>query len=223
MYLLIFFEGILAFISPCILPMLPIYFIYLAGNAELVDKRRLLINVLGFVLGFTLVFVLLGASATALGAIVQNNKLLIQRISGVIIVIFGLNFCGLIQIPFLNYEKRFSSDVSKLKFFSSIVFGATFSFGWTPCLSTFLGTALLLAANKASLLQGILLLLLFSAGLAIPFLISAIIFERLTPVLKFIKKHLRLVNVVSGAFLILVGLSLAFDVFGYWSALFYVA
>ncbi len=221
MYLLIFLEGILAFISPCIVPMLPIYFMYLAGNTELVDKRRLLINVLGFILGFTLIFVSLGASATALGSVLRENKMLLQQLSGVVMIVFGLNFCGLVKIPFLNYEKRLNSDVSKLKFFSSVVFGATFSFGWTPCLSTFLGSALLLAANKASLTQGVLLLLVFSAGLAIPFLISAVIFEKLTPLLKFIKKHLKLVNRISGGFLIMVGLSLVFDVFGYWSALFY--
>ena len=207
-----FIEGILTFISPCILPMLPIYFIYLAGESEtdgtLVssNKNRLLINSVGFVIGFTLVFIALGATVTSLGHFLTNHRNLLEKISGIVMVVFGLNFIGILKIGFLNKEKRIDFKFKRLRFLTSIVFGMVFGLGWTPCLGAFLGSALALASNSETILQGMLLLLLYSIGLGIPFIISAILFEKVKGAFKQIQKHSRIISIVSGVLLIVAGL-----------------
>lgn len=207
-----FIEGILTFISPCILPMLPIYFIYLAGESKSdrasisSSKNRLLINSIGFVIGFTLVFIALGATVTSLGHFLTNHRNLLEKISGIIIIIFGLNFTGILKIGFLNMEKRIDFKFSKLRFLSSIVFGMVFGLGWTPCLGAFLGSALALASNSQTILQGMLLLLLYSIGLGIPFILSAILFEKLEEAFKQIQKHSRIISIISGVLLIVAGI-----------------
>lgn len=135
-----FLEGLLAFVSPCILPMLPIYLMYLGGaEGETLSRRRLLSNTLGFITGFSLVFVALGgATASALGgALLVAHRVLLQRISGLVVIVFGLNYLGVFQVAFLNRSKTFSVETKNLKFWSSTLFGAAFSFGWTPCLGAF--------------------------------------------------------------------------------------
>ena len=168
---LIFAEGVLAFLSPCILPMIPIYLLYLGGleGGEGKSQSRLLINTLGFVAGFSLVFVALGATASALGSLIASNRVLLQRIGGLIVILFGLNFLGVLKIGFLNRSRTVGANTKNLKFLSSLLFGAAFSLGWTPCLGAFLGTALILASNMDTLYQGMALLLTFSLGLGIPF------------------------------------------------------
>jgi cytochrome c-type biogenesis protein len=219
-YVLTFTEGILTFISPCILPMLPIYFIYLAGvsdNKEISvsDKSRMLINSIGFVTGFTLVFVILGVTVTSLGHFLQNNRLILQRISGLVMVVFGLNFAGILRISFLNSEKRFHMETGNLKSLSSIIFGMVFGFGWTPCLGAFLGSALLMAGNSKTILQGTLLLLVYSVGLGIPFIISAIVFEKAKGAFDWLQKHSRLISIISGVLLVAAGLLVFFDILKY--------
>lgn len=211
-YILTFTEGILTFISPCILPMLPIYFIYLAGASEDKNKldtagrNRMILNSVGFVIGFTLVFVLLGATVTSLGHFLESNRYLLQKISGLIMIVFGLNFMGIFKIGFLNTEKRFHFKPGKLKFLSSIVFGMVFGFGWTPCLGAFLGSALLLAGSSKSMLQGMLLLLVYSIGLGIPFIVSSIVFEKAKGAFGWLQKHGRSISIISGILLIAAGI-----------------
>ena len=212
-YFLTFTEGILTFISPCILPMLPVYFIYLAGSPDEIHvdtakdaNKRLLLNSLGFVAGFTIVFVLLGATITSIGRLLDNNRMLLQKISGVVMMIFGLNFTGVLRIGFLNIEKRLDYKAVNLKFLSSAIFGMVFAFGWTPCLGAFLGSALLLAGNSDTILEGILLLLVYSIGLGIPFIISAVVFEKARGLFNIIRKHNRLISIISGILLIVAGI-----------------
>jgi cytochrome c-type biogenesis protein len=211
----------LAFISPCILPLLPIYITYLAGTSQNTDKKKLIVNTLGFIAGFTIVFVLLGATATSLGKIISSNRLLLQRVGGVIIILFGLNLMDIVKPRFLNQERRFKFKGNSSSFSGSILFGIVFSFGWTPCLGTFLGTALLMASHMNTVFSGILLLLIFSLGLGVPFLITAVIFDKLTNVLTWIKKNYHMINLVSGMILIITGFLMATNLFGYYSSLFY--
>lgn len=206
-----FIEGILTFISPCILPMLPIYFIYLAGESEMdgalisSNKNRLLINSIGFVIGFTLVFITLGATVTSLGHFLSNHRILLEKISGLVMIVFGLNFIGILKIGFLNKEKRIDFKFNRLQFLSSIVFGMVFGLGWTPCLGAFLGSALALASNSKTILQGMLLLFLYSIGLGIPFILSAVLFKKVKGAFKQIQKHSRIISIVSGVLLIVAG------------------
>ncbi len=147
-YILLFLEGIITFISPCILPMLPIYISYFAGDNNLEDgkKNNTLINALGFVIGFTIIFTLLGTLAGTFGSFIRNYYTLLNIIGGTIIVIFGLNYMGLLRIPFLERSFKMDMKIKSLKFISSILFGVVFAIGWTPCVGTFLGSALMIAA-----------------------------------------------------------------------------
>ncbi|QNU68693.1 cytochrome c biogenesis protein CcdA [Ruminiclostridium herbifermentans] len=206
-----FLEGILTFISPCILPMLPIYFVYLAGESQKSEKskpsskNRLLINSIGFVIGFTIVFTVLGATVTSLGQFLANNKSLLEKISGLVMIVFGLNFAGILKINLLNKEKRFDFNFDSLRFLSSIVFGMVFSFGWTPCLGAFLGSALALASNSDTIIQGMLLLFIYSIGLGIPFILTSILFDKVKGAFRHIQKHTRTISIISGILLIIAG------------------
>lgn len=211
-YFMTFVEGILTFISPCILPMLPIYFVYLSGTtsedggAASTRNNKLLFNSIGFVIGFTIIFVVLGATVTSLGRFFSDHRELLQKISGIVMVLFGLNFAGIFKIGFLNSEKRFHFEFEKLGFFSSIIFGMAFGFGWTPCLGAFLGSALALASNSRTMTEGMLLLLLYSIGLGIPFILTSIIFEKAKEAFKLIQKYNRVISIVSGILLITAGI-----------------
>ena len=218
--LLVFTEGFLAFISPCILPLLPVYIVYLAGTKGEENKKTLILNTLCFILGFTIIFVAMGATASGIGYLLASHKLLVQRISGIIIIVFGLHYMGILKIGLLNRDKRFSMNTENLTALSSILFGMAFSLGWTPCIGPLLGAALTLAANKDTIWHGMLLLSVFSAGLGIPFFLSALIMERLKSMFDFVKRHFRAITLISGVLLIVVGAAFLFDVFGYWAALF---
>jgi cytochrome c-type biogenesis protein len=221
-YILTFTEGILTFISPCILPMLPVYFLYLAGTSGSSGstsvasggsggeygpaKSRLIVNALGFSAGFTLVFVSLGAAAAAvLGTLLQSNRALLQMISGTVMILFGLNFTGVLKIPFLNSEKRFRPKADNMRFLGSVLFGIVFGFGWSPCLGTFLGSALILAGNSGTVAEGILMLLIYSAGLALPFVISSVVFENVKGLFAWFRKNSRIISIISGVLLAAVG------------------
>jgi len=234
---LIFLEGLLAFVSPCILPMLPVYFLYLSGEStkeisqdttesgidsskKTPGRRRLVINTTFFILGFTIVFLLLGAASTVIGQALTSHRALLEKSGGVIIILLGIHMTGLIRIPFLNQEHRFSLGKKTVSVLSSLLLGMAFSFGWSPCLGPFLGSALVMAGQSSTLLQGMSLLLVFSLGLAIPFLLASILFEELTFIFVWFKKHMKLVNIVSGSILILLGLMMLIGWFGYYERLF---
>ena len=211
-YLLTFAEGILTFISPCILSMLPVYLLYLAGTpagpgtSAPSGKNRLIVNSLGFVTGFTLVFVSLGAAASMMGTLLQRNRPLLLMISGSFMIIFGLNFMGVLKIDFLNSEKRFAPKVDDLRFWGSVLFGIIFGFGWSPCLGTFLGAALALAGSSETVPEGMLLLLVYSAGLAIPFIVSAAIFENIRTLFAWFSRNGRTIRIISGILLTAAGI-----------------
>ncbi len=218
LYFLPFLEGITAFISPCLLPMLPIYIAYFAGeNAE--SKRSTLINALGFVLGFTVVFVVLGAFAATLGRFLKEYQTAFNIISGAIVILFGLNIMEVIHIPLLNVNRRVGARSGDLGFFSSVIFGIVFSIGWTPCVGAFLGSALLRAAQSGESFTGVIMLLCYSLGLGIPFVVSAVLVDRLKGAFDFIKRHYKVVNIISGGLLVVVGILMATGAMGYFLSL----
>lgn len=216
---LLFFEGVLTFISPCILPMFPVFLMYLSNESQKKGKD-LVINILGFILGFTIVFVTLGATATAIGSILNQNRVLLQRIGGVIIILFGLNMAGFINIRFLNFQRGLSLKKDSGGFLSSMIFGIVFSFGWSPCLGLFLGTALILAADASTVGIGMFYLFVFSMGLGLPFLITGILFSKVEQSFNFVKKHYDLITKISGIFLVIIGILMALDLFGYYARFF---
>lgn len=199
--------------------MLPIYISYFAGQSPKSGKRSTLKNALGFVLGFTAVFVTLGAFAGTLGRLLQQHQQWFNIIGGIIVILFGLNFTGLLKIPFINANHRLKMNAVNLGFGSSVLFGIIFSVGWTPCVGAFLGSALALAAQSGESLKGVFMLLSFSLGLGIPFIASAVLIGKLTTAFNFIKKHYKVINMVSGCLLILVGILMATGLMGYYLSL----
>lgn len=206
-YVLSFLEGIITFISPCLLPMLPVYVLYFAGGeTQEGSGKKTLINALGFILGFTIVFVTLGAFMAVLGGLLKAHQTAVNMITGLIVVIFGLNFMGVLNIGILNGTHKIQKDVKELGFFSAVLFGIIFSIGWTPCVGTFLGSALLLASQQGSVTKGIMMLLVYSLGLGIPFLLSALLIDKLKGTFQFIKSHYQTINRICGGLLVLVGI-----------------
>ena len=216
-YFISFLEGIITFISPCLLPMLPIYVSYFAGG-NTKDSKKTLFSALGFVLGFTLVFVSLGALAGTLGGFLKSHQTMVNIISGIVVIIFGLNFLGIFKLPiFKGGMKNFNTE--NLNFFSSILFGIVFSLGWTPCVGAFLGSALALASQQGHVLKGMLMLLFYSLGLGIPFVLSAVLINKLKTAFDFIKKHYTVINTASGILLIIIGILMATGHLGRFLAL----
>lgn len=211
-YFISFLEGIITFISPCLLPMIPIYVSYFAGGGQR-DWRRSLKCALGFVLGFTVVFMLMGALAGTLGSFLIRYQTAVNIIMGLIVIFFGLHFLGVIKVNLFRGAGR-EVDTSNLGFFSSVVFGMVFSIGWTPCVGAFLGSALALASQQGSVLTGVMMLLCYSLGLGIPFIVSALLIDRLKGAFDAIKRHYDVINKVCGALLILIGLAMATGMLG---------
>jgi len=208
-YILTFLEGIASFISPCLLPMVPIYISYFIGEDENNNKKAIL-NSVGFVLGFTSVFLILSIFASQLGAVLSGNIRYIKIFFGIVIILFGLNYMGLLNIGFLNKSKTKNMNTKNFNFFKAILFGILFSVSWTPCIGTFLSSALLLIAKEQNILKGIIMMLLYSIGLGIPFIISAILIEKLKNVFDFIKKHYDIIKKISGVILIGAGIYMIF-------------
>jgi len=208
-YLIVFLEGIITFISPCLLPLLPLYISYFAGG-ELKDgnKSKALANAVSFSAGFTLVFVLLGAFAGTLGQVVMQNGTTFNLISGTIVLLFGLNYLGLFKLPRFGSGSRSSAKTTNLTPLKSLLFGIVFSISWTPCISAFLGSALVLASQQGSVLTGVIMLLLYSLGLAIPFILSALLIDNLKGTFNFLKMHSQWISRISGGLLIVMGLLL---------------
>jgi cytochrome c-type biogenesis protein len=158
-YLICFLEGVITFISPCLLPMLPVYITYFAGGGER-SNAKTLINAIGFVLGFTSVFVLMGVMAGSFGSVLKSHQTFVNIVSGIVIVLFGLSYMGLFRIKFFNRRSN-KMKLDNLGFVSSYVFGAVFSIGWTPCVGVFLGSALVLASQQGTAYAGLIMLLCY--------------------------------------------------------------
>ena len=210
-YFISLLEGIVTFISPCLLPMLPIYISYFAGGSKR-NNKRVVQNALGFILGFTVVFVLLGALAGSFGRLLKEYHTAVNIITGLIVLFFGLHFLGVFKLPLFKGTKAAKTD--NLGFFSSILFGIVFSIGWTPCVGAFLGSALMLATSQGNVAEGVVMLLFYSLGLGIPFFLSALLIDRLKGAFSFIKKHYRIINIVSGVFLVIIGVLMATGLLG---------
>lgn len=203
-YLVSFLEGIITFISPCLLPMLPIYISYFAGGGERGSGKTLL-GALGFVTGFTLVFSAMGALAGTLGALLREYQLVVNIVSGAIVILFGLNYLGVFKLNLFKGGNH-SVDTGKMGFLQAMVFGVIFSLGWTPCVGAFLGSALMLASQQGHILEGMLMLLAYSLGLGIPFVISAVLIDYLKSAFNWIKQNYKIINMISGSLLIVIGL-----------------
>lgn len=209
-YFLLFLEGIITFVSPCILPLLPLYVSYFVGGNEndAKSKYNALVNSLGFVLGFTIIFTLLGTLAGTFGSFIKEEKSIIDILSGFIVVLFGLNYIGIFKIPFLGRSFKIKAEVKTFKFVSSILFGMIFAIGWTPCVGVFLGTALMIAVNSQDILKGTMMLLIYSIGLGTPFVICAILIDKLKETFNFIKRNYKVINSISGIILVIIGISI---------------
>ncbi len=221
-YLAALFAGFISFISPCVLPLVPAYISFISGvsmdelrNAERQQQMtlRLMISSLLFIGGFTLVFVLLGATATFVGVFLLKNLGLISKVAGVVLIIFGLHVAGLIKIPFLNYEARFQTGNKPTSAIGAVFVGSAFAFGWTPCIGPILGGILAIAGSQETVGQGMLLLLVYSLGLGIPFFLTAIATQRLLRAMNRVKKHFKTIEIVSGGFLIVIGIMMVFNLF----------
>lgn len=208
-YVFTFLEGIASFISPCILPMLPIYISYFLGEDNKKTSKAV-INSIGFVLGFTIIFLFLSIFASKFGGIISGNIKYFKILFGIIIILLGLNYMELIKIKFLNKIKSANKKSKDLNFIKSIIFGMLFSISWTLCIGTFLSSALLLIARNQDMVKGIVLMLLYSIGLGIPFIVSAALLEKLKEVFDFIKKHYDIVKKISGLILIIMGIYMIF-------------
>ena len=211
-YLISFLEGIITFLSPCLLPMLPIYISYFAGGGERTGKKTLL-GASGFVLGFTVVFVAMGALAGTLGSFLMKYQTWVNIIGGVIVMMFGLNYMGVLKLNLFRGIGR-SMDLSGGGFFQSALFGIIFSVGWTPCVGAFLGSALMLASQQGHVIEGSLMLLSYSLGLGVPFLISALLIDQLKGAFNWVKGHYDVINKVCGGLLVIVGILMATGLLG---------
>ncbi len=202
-YIVSFIEGIITFISPCLLPMLPVYLSYFAGGGERSTKKTLM-GAFGFVLGFTAVFTALGALAGTLGSFLKQYETVVNIILGLIVIFFGLNYMGVFRLKlFSGLNKTVKTDMG---FFSAVLFGIVFSIGWTPCVGAFLGSALAMASGEGDIIKGIIMLLLYSTGLGVPFLLSAVLIDKLKGAFTFIKKNYKTINIICGIFLVFIGI-----------------
>ena len=211
-YLISFLEGIITFISPCLLPMLPIYISYFAGGGERTPAKTLK-GAIGFVTGFTIVFVMLGALAGTVGSFLRKYQTTVNIISGLIVIIFGLNFLGVFKLNIFKGNQR-SVKTDNMGFFSAMLFGIIFSVGWTPCVGAFLGSALMLASQQGHIVEGMIMLLCYSLGLGIPFMLSAVLIDYLKSAFNWIKRNYKIINLISGSLLITLGIMMATGTLG---------
>ena len=201
-YLISFLEGIITFLSPCLLPMLPIYISYFAGGGERSTKKTLT-GVLGFVLGFTLVFTAMGALAGTLGSFLTRYQTWVNLVCGAVVILFGLNYMGVLRLNLFQGGSR-GGVRENMGFFSAFLFGVIFSVGWTPCVGVFLGSALMLASQQGHVLEG---------------MFSAVLIDRLKSAFNWVKTHYRIINTVAGVFLVVVGVLMATGLLGRYLAL----
>ncbi len=211
-YIVAFLEGIITFISPCLLPMIPIYLSYFAGGGER-STAKTLRGALGFVSGFTMIFVIMGALAGTVGSFLKDHQTSVNIISGLVVILFGLSFLGLFNLNFFRGSNR-RVNTENMGFFSAMIFGMVFSLGWTPCVGAFLGSALMLASQQGHVLEGMAMLLVYSLGLGIPFILSALLIDYMKSAFDWIKAHYKIINKVSGIFLIIIGILMATGTMG---------
>ena len=207
-YLIAFGAGLISFLSPCVLPLIPGYISYISGSSvnELIEKKNInLIPIILFTVGFSIVFIIFGAASTFLGQVLLQNSYELRIVAGLVIIVLSLHIIGVINLKFLNYEKRIQTNVSK-NFFSPILIGMAFAFGWTPCIGPILGSILVLASTEESLGRGILLLFFYSIGLAIPFVLSGYLMQKFLIFSKNFKKNINKVSKIGGIILLLTGL-----------------
>lgn len=206
-YLISFLEGMITFISPCLLPMLPIYVSYFAGGGQRSTPKTLKCAA-GFVLGFTAVFVAMGALAGTLGSFLTRYQAAVNLVCGMAVILFGLNYLGVLRLNLFS-RMGVSAKTDNMNFLSAAVFGLVFSIGWTPCVGTFLGTALMMASQQGSAMTGMIMLLCYSLGLGVPFLLSAVLIDQLKSCFNFIKSRYEIINRICGILLIAVGVLMA--------------
>ena len=199
-------EGLITFISPCVLPMIPVYVLYFTGEEEGRRKGRTLLRALCFVLGFTLLFVLLGVFAATLGSLLVRYQKIVNVICGAVIALFGLHYAGFLHIAPLSRTLKPGASVRSGGYASCVLLGAVFAVGWSPCTGPFLGSAMMMAATQGQVLHGVVLLLCYSLGLAVPFVLCALLIDQLKGTFDWIKRHYGIINRVCGVFLIVVGL-----------------
>lgn len=216
-YLISFLEGMITFLSPCLLPMLPLYISYFAGGT-VKSTGKTLFHASGFVLGFTLVFVAMGALAGTAGSFLIRYRMMVNLVGGAVVMLFGLNYLGVLKLNLFRGINR-SVRTGDMGFFSAMVFGVVFSVGWTPCVGAFLGSALMLASQQGHVLEGMGMLLCYSLGIGIPFLVSAVLIDKLKGTFHWIKSHYNIINKVSGGLLVLMGLLMATGLLGRFLAM----
>ena len=218
-------AGIISFLSPCVLPIVPPYLAYMSGvslneiQGSQAARRKATVAALFFVLGLSTVFLFLGFTASAFGAFFLQIQELFAQISGVVVIAFGAHFLGIFRIPFLDREARLEAGDQGGTSFGAYVLGLAFAFGWTPCIGPQLGAILSLAASETSVTRGTLLLGIYALGLGLPFLLAAMFLTRAMGVMNWLKPHMRLIERMMGLLLVLVGLALvtgAFSTFSYW-------
>ena len=201
-------EGLITFISPCVLPMIPVYVLYFAGAGEGKQTKKTIARALCFVLGFTALFVLLGVFAGTLGALLIRYQREVNLICGILMILLGLHYAGILHITLLDRTVKPDVQVQPKGYLSCALLGAVFAVGWTPCTGPLLGSAMMLAASKGSMLAGATLLACYSLGMGIPFVLCAVLIDRLKGAFGFIKRHYKVINRVCGVFLVLVGLAM---------------
>jgi cytochrome c-type biogenesis protein len=215
-------AGLLSFASPCVLPLVPSYITYITGVSfkELTDvearsklRWATIFHSLFFIMGFSLIFILMGASASYLGQLLAQYQYWIMKAGGVLIILLGIHFTGIINIPFLQMEKRFEMRRKPLGYLGSFLVGVAFAAGWTPCIGPILSTILIYASASKSFTTGILLLTYYSIGLGIPFFLSSLAFNSFLSAFDRIKRYMRVITIVSGLFLIAIGILFLTDTF----------
>jgi cytochrome c-type biogenesis protein len=224
-----FLAGLLSFLSPCVLPLVPVYFVQLVGHSiyqstdeqkDIAARLSTFLHAVLFVLGFTLAFISLGATASTIGSFLRAYQVILREVGGMILVIIGLHLTGIFKIPFLYLQKRFEYRPSRPSYASSLLIGIIFAIGWTPCVGLILGPILGLAANAATLRQGVMLLLFYSLGLGIPFLLLGLGVDQLSSVLKWMKPHLGKIEFGTGIIMIAAGGLIFFDLLPYLNQFF---
>lgn len=215
--------GFLSFFSPCILPLIPVYIMYMTGvsmESELEERRALALKrTLAFVLGFTIIFMIMGTSASLIGKVFARNKGIFSKISGLLIIIFGLHMTGILKLSFLNVEKKMKAPKKVTNWFSSTLMGMAFAAGWTPCFGPVLASILVFAGNSDTVLKGSFLLLIYSIGMAIPFILTALFIGTFTKIMNKGEKFIKYIPIIGGIIMIIFGLLVFFNKMTYISGL----
>lgn len=210
-----FGAGFLSFFSPCILPLIPVYIMYMAGvnlESELEERRLVaLTRTIGFIIGFTIIFIIMGTSASFIGKMFIRNKEVFSKVSGLLIIVFGLNMMGIIRVGFLNMEKKMKVPKKVTNWFSSILMGMAFAAGWTPCFGPVLASILIYAGGTATVSKGIYLLLVYSVGMAIPFLLTALFINVFSKLLERTEKVMVYIPKIGGLIMVIFGVLVFFN------------